>query len=181
MQTAESTFLSGYTKHFSWAECRSREGCLQCMAHLDSDISEVIPYLNSELNGFLFLEDPLSFSFRMKEKVVVVFHDRIGINMVRDENEADEILDLVCKKINEVWSRRFEIEPLREATPQPNVVEILRILQGISCSDCEASCLVFAVQLAGGEKNPEDCPKIPEEKRRMIREYLNQPESELNN
>jgi ArsR family metal-binding transcriptional regulator len=143
------------------------------MAHLEEDISEVLPYLNASLEGFLYIEEPPSVSFRVKGRVVVVFPDRIGITVVKDEIEADEILDWMKERINEAWERRLEIAPRFEPFPRPSVVEILKTLQGASCIDCgEASCVSFAVRVAEGEKQPDDCPAIPEEKREKLKEYL---------
>ncbi len=165
--------IKRYRKHMSWGHCRAQEGCLQCMAYLDGDISEALPYLNGLLGGFLYVLNPPSVSFKLKGRIVVVYTTRIGISTVKDETEAEEILDFLVESINRMWERRSEIQPRFEAVQKPNVVEILRILQGADCTICgEPSCVAFAVQIAEGERQLEDCPALSEDKRQQLREYL---------
>lgn len=167
--------LTGYTKHLAWADCSAKAGCMQCLAHLDEDISQVLPFLNAALSGCQYLTDPVSVMFKIRDKVVVVHPDRITINMVADDAEADQILEWLKGKINEAWERREEIEPRFQAAPRMNVVEILRILGDADCRACgEPSCVAYAVQIAQRRSTPDGCSTIPEESRKELEEYIGQ-------
>jgi len=54
--------LNSYTKEFVRLSCGSEAQPLDLIAHLNQDISEVIPYLNAVLGGFQYTKDP-SFRF----------------------------------------------------------------------------------------------------------------------
>ena len=43
--------LKGYRKKIFWTECNPSFQSLHCIAHLDEDIREVLPYLNTVLGG----------------------------------------------------------------------------------------------------------------------------------
>ncbi len=44
--------LRSYQKEIIRPECRPEAESVHCIAHLDQDIGEVIPYLNAVLGGF---------------------------------------------------------------------------------------------------------------------------------
>jgi hypothetical protein len=43
--------LKGYGKEIFRPECNPQFQSLHCIAHLDQDITEVLPYLNTTLGG----------------------------------------------------------------------------------------------------------------------------------
>ena len=49
--------LKSYTKEIFRPECNPSFESLHCIAHLDQDISEALPYLNAELGGFEYLKN----------------------------------------------------------------------------------------------------------------------------
>lgn len=167
--------LKNYTMQISRPECNPNFQSLHCIAHLDQDISEVLPYLNAMLGGFMYLKDPPSVTFKTRGKLISLYPRKIAINALRDEEEADNILEWLKKEINETWERRADIEPHYEGAPQPRVLEILRFLPKTNCRECgEPTCMVFATLVAQGAKGPEDCPPLIEENKRRLQEYMGQ-------
>ena len=60
--------LKGYAKEIFRPECNPSFQSLHCIAHLDQDVSEALPYLNAFLGGFEYLKDPPAVTFRVTEK-----------------------------------------------------------------------------------------------------------------
>ena len=58
-------------------------------------------------------------TFRLQGKIIVVHGEKITINALKDENEADKILQWLQREINDVWDRRNEITPSYEGRPSP--------------------------------------------------------------
>jgi ArsR family metal-binding transcriptional regulator len=165
--------LNGYRKRMIWSQCRSKIGCLRCLVHLEDDISQVIPYLNTVLRGYQYLRDPLAVTFKVDGKLIAVYANRITINNLADEAEADRLIEWLKEKINETWARRDEVEPRFEAFRRPNVVEILKALRDTDCRACgETSCVAYAVRLAEGTIGPEGCSLLPGESKRKLIKYL---------
>ena len=166
--------LKGYKKDIFRPECNPSFQSLHCIAHLDQDISEVLPYLNASLGGFEYLKDPPAATFRVHGKIITVHPREIAVNALKDEEEADKILEWLKREINEAWDHRAEIEPSHEGAPKPKVFEILKCLPKTNCRECgEPTCMVFATRVAEGVKGPEDCPLLKEDKRRKLQEYMN--------
>ena len=167
--------LRGYTKEIFRPECNPGFESVHCIAHLDQDISGVLPYLNAVLGGFEFVKDPPAVMFRSQGKFITLHGRKIAINALKDEAEADKILKWLKREINEVWKNRDNIEPSYEGAPKPSVIEILKLLPRTNCRECgESTCMVFAVRLADGAKGPENCPPLGDENRQRLEEYLSQ-------
>jgi ArsR family metal-binding transcriptional regulator len=167
--------LESYTKEIFNSECQPSAMAVHCFAHLDQDVGEAIPYLNAVLGGFTFTKDPPSVTFKVHGKLITVHPKKIAINALRDEEEATKIIEWLKREINSAWENRDKIEPLYEAAPQPQVIEILKLLPKTNCKKCgQPTCMVFATQVAEGAKGPEDCPPLDDDNKVKLSAYLSQ-------
>ena len=165
--------LKGYRKEFIRPECRPEAEAVHCIAHLDQDISEVMPYLNAVLGGFQYIKDPPCVSFRVHGKLIAVHPRKICVNALRDEAEGEKIIEWLKQEINEAWERRNEIQPQFEGAPKPKVIEILKLLPKTNCGQCgQPTCMVFATQASEGGKGPDDCPPLSVDSRAKLSAYL---------
>lgn len=167
--------LKSYTKEIFRPQCNPSFQSLHCIAHLDQDVSEALPYLNAVLGGFEYLKDPPAVTFRVQGKIITVHSREIAVNALRDEEEADKIIEWLRREINEAWEKRGEIEPRYHGMPKPKILEILKLLPKTNCRQCgEPTCMVFSTKIAEGVKGPEDCPPLEKEKGARLREYMSQ-------
>ena len=165
--------LKGYRKEITRPECRREALSLHCIAHLDQDIGQVLPYLNAKLGGDQYLKDPPSLTFKNQGKLITLHPQMIAINALRDEAEADKILEWLMGEINDTWEKRDEIEPSFETLEKPKILEILKLLPKTNCRECgQPTCLVFATQVAEGGRGPEDCPSLDDENRMKLGKYM---------
>jgi ArsR family metal-binding transcriptional regulator len=148
---------------------------IHCVAHLGEDIEGVIPYLNAELGGTSFTKDPLSVTFKVHGKLITIHPMKVAINELKDENEAEKILQWLKNAINKTWERRNEIEPIYEGERKPVLLEILKLLPKTNCLECnEPTCMVFAARVAEGVKNQNGCPYLESENKTKLEGYLSQ-------
>lgn len=167
--------LKSYSKQVFRPECNPGFESLHCIAHLDQDISEALPYLNAVLGGFEYLKDPPAVIFRSGGKFITVHGRKIAINALRDEIEADRILEWLQREINQAWKNRESIEPSYEGAPKPKVIEILKLLPRTNCKECgEPTCMVFAARMAEGAKGPGDCSPMGSGNKQRLEEYMSQ-------
>ena len=168
--------LKGYTTEISRPECNPGFQTVGCTAHLNQDISEVLPYLNAELGGYEYFKDPPAVTFRLQGKIIVLHGLKITINVLKDEEEAEKILQWLMREVNDIWERRDEIVPSYEGAPKPNILQILKHLPGLSgCRRCgQPTCMVFATLLAQGAKGAGDCPELSAHKAEALQQYLDQ-------
>ncbi len=148
---------------------------LRCYAHLDGNISEILPHLNTVLGGYQYCKEPPMLTLKFQAKLITLYPKMIAINIVKDEAEADNILKWLKKEINDTWERRAEIIPSFERASKPSILDILRLLPKTNCRECgQPTCLVFATQVSEGTKSPEDCPPLDWQNKRKNQEYLAQ-------
>ena len=90
--------LTGYKKEIFKPECNPHFESLHCFAHLENDIGEVIPYLNTVLGGTAYQKNPPSVMFQVSGRLIAIHPRKIAINALKDEHEADKIEDIVKAK-----------------------------------------------------------------------------------
>lgn len=153
--------LTSFTVEFSHADCCRNEGqSLRCLARLDQNVGEALPYLNAVLGGYTYIKEPPSLTFHYSQgKLITVDADSIAINCVKNPTEAKEILAWLQREINTTWEKREEITPKYTAAPWPKLADILMLLPKTNCGQCgQPTCIAFASMIIKGDKGAEDCP-----------------------
>jgi ArsR family metal-binding transcriptional regulator len=146
---------------------------VQCIARLEQDVSAALPYLNTVLGGFEYVEDPPAVTFKVHGKLITVHGRKIAANALQDEEEARKIIEWLKREINQAWENRNHIPPSTKGAPRPKIIELLKRLPKTNCRECgEPTCMVFATRLAEGVRETDDCPAIDEENRRQLEIYL---------
>lgn len=167
--------LKGYRKEIFRPECNPQFQSLHCIAHLDEDITEVLPYLNTVLGGHQYFREPPALTFKHHGKLITLHPREIAVNALRDEEEADRILEWLTGEINETWEKLSDIQPSFDTPAKPKILEILKLLPKTNCRECgQPTCTVFAAQVAEGGRGPEDCPPLTEAAREKLKDYLAQ-------
>jgi ArsR family metal-binding transcriptional regulator len=165
--------LNGYVKRIFRPVCNSSFESVHCIAHLNEDISEALPYLNALLGGTEYFHDPPEVMFHHYGKIIKVGAREIAINALEDEDEAERVLSWLKDQINEAWEQCHSITPKYEGRKKPMIIEILKLLPRTNCKKCgRATCTVFAAQVAEGGLGPEHCSELTEENRRKFNEYM---------
>jgi ArsR family metal-binding transcriptional regulator len=165
--------LNEFTKEFFRPKCNPNFQSIHCVAHLEDDISKVLPYLNTSVGGGDYSKSPPALTLQVHGKLISLHAKEIFINALNDETEADKILSWLKKEINEAWDNRDEIVPTFEAPPCPQWLEILKLLPRTNCKRCgEPTCTVFSLKAVQGVKGPEDCLELVGENKIKLEEYL---------
>jgi len=165
--------LKNYTIEIFKSKCQSEAKGVHCYAHLEQNVADALPFLNSVLGGFEYFSDPPAVTFKAQGKLITVHGDKIAINALKDGNEAELIIKWLKKEINDVWERKDNITPCFTGMPRPGIIEILKLLPKTNCRECnEPTCLVFATKVAEGGKGSNDCPGIGEKEKQQLDIYL---------
>ncbi len=96
--------LQGYEKEMFLPKCNPNFQSVHCVAHLNQDISEVLPFLNTELGGSHYVKSPPSLTLRIHGKLITLHAREIYVNALKDEAEAESIIAWLKKEINETWN-----------------------------------------------------------------------------
>src|SRR3989339_210385 len=158
--------LTGYTKQVGRPECNPSSESVYCIATLNEDVAEVLPYLNAVLHGTEYFRDPPEVLFHLQGRRIKVGAREIAVTPLADEEEADRVLNWWKDKVNEVWEMRESIEPCYEGKVKPRLMDILRLLPKTNCKKCGyPTCTVFASQVVDGKCGPKHCPELSAENR----------------
>lgn len=165
--------LKNYRLEIFKSRCQADAKGVHCFAHLNQDVSEALPYLNSVHGGFEYLKDPPAVTFRAQGKLITVHGKKIAVNALKDEVEARKIVEWLKNEINSAWADKENIEPSTQGMPKPGIIEILKLLPKTNCRECnEPTCMVFATKVAEGAKGAEDCPQMKDEDAKKLAEYM---------
>ena len=165
--------MEGYRKEFCLPPNPEAKH-LRCYAHLDGDIGEVLPYLNTVLRGYQYYREPQMLTLKFQAKLITLYPQMIAINMVEDEAEAEKILQWLKEEINNTWKNRSTIKASFEVSPKPRILDILKLLPKDNCQECGLpTCLAFAVQVSDGARSYSDCPRLDQLSKSKLDEYLN--------
>ncbi|MGB3210719.1 MAG: (Fe-S)-binding protein [Desulforhopalus sp.] len=166
-------FLKGYEVEIFKSKCDANAQGVHCFIHLEDDIREVLPYLNTKLGGFIYTQDPPSLSLRHYGKLLTFHTNKIAVNALKDSEEAEKVAAWLYREINETWTMRDTIEPNMESAKQPTLIEVLKLLPKTNCRRCnEPTCMVFASKVVEGVKEGRDCPEISLQDREKLTNYL---------
>jgi ArsR family metal-binding transcriptional regulator len=155
--------VEDYTVEVYTLPCDSAAESLGSIAHLTTDISQVLPLLNASLPGAVYY--PYADALTWKQGGLnVAFHPyQIAIASVDDRQAAADKLAEMVDLVNRIWSRRDEITPDFEKHQRPVPMTIYRLLPRTNCRSCgEPSCFTFALKLAAGERQLDDCSPLLE-------------------
>ncbi|MGC8658433.1 MAG: (Fe-S)-binding protein [Desulfomonilaceae bacterium] len=162
-------------------KCNPNFQSVHCVAHLEQDISEVLPYLNTEMGGGGdYVDSPPTLTLQIHGKLITLHAKDIFINALNDETEAAKIVNWLKKEINQTWDDRDKIQPTFSKPPAPKMIEILKLLPKTNCKKCgEPTCMVFALKLIDEVKEIEDCHELNPEMKTKLVDYLRQFSREL--
>ena len=150
------------------------------IARLDQDVGCALPYLNTVLGAVEYIKDPPAATFRTQGRLISVRSDQITVNAVENREQAEKIVDLIRREINDAWENRATITPCFKGIDRPQVVEILKHLPCTNCRECrQPTCMVFALRLAEGAKGVDDCPFLEEKSRAALDAYLSRFDLDL--
>ena len=142
------------TEHFEY----------EVIAHLDVDISPVLPYLNAILSRATYLPEGPALSWRHEGRNIGFWPRRIAVDHVESREEASQVMKGLVDLVNRTWARRDDLEPDTSTHPRLQPLEIYQWLPRTNCKACgEETCFSFALRLAAGQTQLERCTPLHEE------------------
>ncbi|HEY5531213.1 MAG TPA: (Fe-S)-binding protein [Candidatus Anoxymicrobiaceae bacterium] len=156
--------IESYDISFEAPECQ-HPSCdeLRAKVAIDTDLTELIPYVNAEKQGrylpavpvVTWSEDGRNFALRPHELAVGGLEGR--------EGGADAIRAAI-DTLNDIWERRSQITPDHTVREAPKILDVFKILPRTNCKECGLpSCMGFAGELVAGNKKLDDCTPLLED------------------
>ncbi|MBI5897220.1 MAG: Fe-S cluster protein [Desulfobacterales bacterium] len=165
--------LESYRLEIFNSACNPDAMDVHCFAHLDQDVGAALPYLNTVLGGFEYLQEPPAVTFKAHGKLITVHGRKIAVNALKNEEQARKIVEWLKREINDAWEKRDSIVPSYKGAPRPQLIEILKLLPKTNCRQCgEPTCMVFAARIAEGAKSIDACPQLDPDQSQKLETYM---------
>jgi ArsR family metal-binding transcriptional regulator len=165
--------IEQYTVEVFTPPCEPGAERYAAKAHLGTDISAVLPYLNATLRGAVYHRAANALTWK-KGGHNLAFHAReVATSNVEDKPAAIKELEGLIALVNRTWDRRAEIAPDFETHQRPTPMAVYQLLPRTNCKRCgEPTCFTFALKLAAAQKQLADCPVLLEPGRLSALESL---------
>ena len=135
------------------------------------DISEVLPYLNAELEDTNYNHKAKTLLWDSGEGFRCAFRpNEIAIAPIENRDVAQKLCDEIISMVCSTWSRRHEIEPdYTGRRPPPNMLQLLKLLPGTNCKECGCpTCMAFAAELIKKQTELAQCDHLSIENRNKL-------------
>lgn len=156
-------FIQGYSD-FSLKTPILLTGLPLWTAHfkLDSDASELFPYINAVVKDSIYYEKPHYIRFTLNGFGCSLYTDRVAAGSFEDRGQALEFVIQLIDFLNDLFSKKDSIRPDHKKYRHQPVLEIFRLLPRTNCQECGfPTCMAFAAALSNRQVVPEQCPWFP--------------------
>ena len=138
---------------------------------LSTDITAMLPYINSVLKDAIYNKNVPSLTFKKEFRIITLHSNELAVSKAINETDAYDIIDLVKNLANETFEDKDEIIPLNEMRQKPSAIEVYSHLPKLNCKKCgERTCLAFASKIVMGMQKINSCKflKEPQNKEDLI-------------
>ena len=128
---------------------------------LDTNVSELFPYINATVKGATYYEKPHYIAFPLGDFHCSLYGDKVAAGAFEDRNQALEFISHLIDFLNDIFSRKDSLRPDHKKYKHQSVLEIFKLLPRTNCQECGfATCMAFAAALSRREVVPERCPTL---------------------
>jgi ArsR family metal-binding transcriptional regulator len=128
---------------------------------LDSDISQLFPYINSVVKDARYFDKPHYIKFTFDEKRWALYPDHGAATPFETQAQAAEYINRLIDFLNGLWDKKDTVSPDHEKYKPLPVLDIFRILPRTNCGECGyPACMAFAAALGRSEASYEECPDL---------------------
>ena len=153
--------IAGYELEILTPPCEPGAERYLAKAHLEGDISEVLPFLNGTLSGASFMPAAKALTWQ-KDGHKIAFHAaEIDISDIDSRAWAEEQIEELIDLVNRTWDRREELTPSFKTIERLTPMAVYQRLPQTNCGECgESTCFNFALKLAATQGELRDCPPL---------------------
>lgn len=153
--------------------CSADRSKIRFRTKLSTNISELLPYLNSVYpDGIYYVKKP-SLELKKDNSVILLEPEAIILNELSNTSQGIKLIDWIKEEVNRVYKNKDQIEPDYTSKEALSVPKLYKNLPQLNCGKCgENTCLAFATKFVKGEYELEDCSPLFTEGHQEVREKL---------
>lgn len=154
-----TTLITDYEFRLVSPACHPGADVWSIKISIEEDIGSLLPLLNAELEKADYSHKARVLVWKNGGKKYAFRPHEISVAPVSDREQAPALCSEAVDLVNDIWSRKDEIEPDYTQQELPTVMEIYKGLPRSNCGECGyPTCMAFAAALRTGETSAADCP-----------------------
>lgn len=142
--------IDSYEVKMATPDCHPGATSFNIFIALQDDISEVLPYLNTTLEGHTdYRHEDGILLWAGGEKQHAFRPHEIAVGSFAEDEDGAGYAKRIVEQVNNIWSRREEITPsIKGIDPLPRVLDLYKLLPRTNCGECGfPTCMAYAVAL----------------------------------
>ena len=141
--------------------CIAIAGRIRFIAELDTDISEIMPYLNTVIDGAIYNHDGHNITLKKEDRLIGIHDREFSAGKVIDLKDAENLINWFRDLVNDTYDKKNSIKPNYDRRKKLTALDVYKLLPATNCRKCgELTCLAFATKIAQEEKNVMACSDL---------------------
>jgi len=134
---------------------------LRAHCKLDTDVTELFPYINAVAQDAAYYDKPHYIQFTLDGARCALYPDHVAARMFDNREQALKFISRLIDFLNDLYTRKDSIEPSHKKYKPLAVLDIFKLLPRTNCRECGFStCMAFAAALSKGEIPLDQCPEL---------------------
>jgi len=101
---------------------------IRFIAELDRDISEIMPYLNTVIDGVIYNQSGHSITMKKGDRMIGIQSRQIAAGKVIDLKDADDLIKWFKDLVNDTYEKKDTIAPNYERRKQMTALDVYKLL-----------------------------------------------------
>ena len=152
-------FIKGYSELSLSRAGILAGGMLGAHFRLDTNVSQLFPYINATFKDAKFFDKPEYILFHMNDIKCTLYPNDIIAAPFMDQGQALTFVNLLIVFLNDLYNKKDSLKPNFKKVSPVSVFDIFKLLPQTNCKECGyTTCMAFAAAISKSETTPDKCP-----------------------
>ncbi|MGV7224241.1 MAG: LuxR C-terminal-related transcriptional regulator [Nitrospinales bacterium] len=152
-------FIKGYSELSLSRVGVTAGGRLGAHFRLDTNVSQLFPYINAAIKDADFFDKPEYILFHMDGIKCTLYSSDIIAAPFMDKGQALTFINRLIDFLNDLYNKKDSLEPNFKKVSRVSVFDIFKLVPRTNCKECGyTTCMAFAAAISKSETTPDKCP-----------------------
>jgi DNA-binding CsgD family transcriptional regulator/ArsR family metal-binding transcriptional regulator len=152
-------FIKGYSELSLSRAGILTGGMLGAHFRLDTNVSQLFPYINATFEDAKFFDKPEYILFHMNGIKCTLYPNDIIAAPFTDQGQALTFVNRLIIFLNDLYNKKDSVKPNFKKVSPVSVFDIFKLLPQTNCKECGyTTCMAFAAAISQSETTPDKCP-----------------------
>jgi DNA-binding CsgD family transcriptional regulator/ArsR family metal-binding transcriptional regulator len=134
-------------------------GMLGAHFRLDTNVSQLFPYINAAFKDANFFEKPEYIQFAIEDVHCTLYPNDVIAAPFLDRDQALKFVKYLIDFLNDLYVKKESLKPNFKRVSPVSVFDIFKLLPQTNCKECGyTTCMAFAAAISKSETIPDKCP-----------------------